>query len=108
MIQPVPITEEDLRATGATAEKDYDPEWFSKTQDFISKIPSLHAYIDELVGRSYKKSEALADIRDPAAVAFARAYKQALDAKKHGKSILLPGEFWGELPEKLHKYLVSE
>jgi len=47
-------------------------------------------------------------VKDLDAVSFARAYKQALEAKKHGKPIFLPQHLWDELPKRLHQYLTTE
>lgn len=89
-------------------EKQYDPEWFSKAQQFISQVPSLHSGIDQLIGVCYKKAEEIADIRDKGAVSFAKAYKNALDMKKHSGQVLLPRHLWDEVPKNLHKYLASD
>jgi len=107
IVHSIPITDDELIAPldETNEERQYDPEWFSKTQTFISQVPCLHAGIDHLVGLFYKKSEEISDIQDSDAVSFARGYKQALDMKKHGRPIVLPRHLWKEVPEKLHKYL---
>jgi len=110
LIQPVSFTNDELLAPikdDTAKEKQYDPHWFDKTQRFISRIPHLHADIDQLIGMTYKASEAIDDIRDSDSTSFARAYKQALDAKKHGGSIFLPEHLWETVPNKLHKHLAK-
>jgi len=109
-IRPIPIDDDELvKPSGAPVrEKQYDPEWFSKAQNFISQVPKLHICIDHLVGLCYNESFKMEDIENPDAVGFARAYKQALDVKKYGDLIFLPRHLWSAVPEKLHKYLTED
>ena len=55
-------------------------------------VPPVHADIDQLVGRMYKKSEVILDIKNPDSAIFARAYKHAFYVKKHGGPISTPPE----------------
>ncbi|KAL7536707.1 hypothetical protein ACHAXR_007348 [Thalassiosira sp. AJA248-18] len=108
-IQTVPITEQELIAPRVeNIPVRVDPNWFDATQSYISRVPTLHSSIDRLVGELYTKSYEINDVRDPTAASFGKAYKEALDAKKHGRPVFLPGHLWDELPDNLHKYLVSD
>ena len=109
-IRHIPIGDDELvKPSGAPVrEKQYDPEWFSKAQNFISQVPKLHICIDHLVGLCYNESFKVEDIEDQDAVGFARACKQALDVKKHGDLIFLPRHLWSAVPDKLHKYLTED
>jgi hypothetical protein len=117
-IQPVPISGEQLIAKPSAAEdeatlRECNPGWCDEAQAYISRVPTLHANTGELVGRLYKASENMS-VRDLDAVSFARAYKHALDSKKHGGNIFLPRHLWDRvdnktkkpcIPEHLHQYL---
>ena len=93
-------------STAEASSREHDPNWLDSCQSYISEVHTRHSNIDKLIGnlytQSYKRS-----VRDPDAVSFARAYKEALDAKKHGKQIYLPEYLWCKLDEDLHEYLVS-
>ena len=107
-IKPVPITSEELSASTAEASaREYDPNWLDSCQLYISEVHTRHSNIDKLIGNLYTQSYERS-VRDPDVVSFARAYKEALDAKKHGKQIYLPEYLWCNLDEDLHKYLVSD
>lgn len=41
-------------------------------------------------------------------VALGRAFKQALDLKKHGDEVKLPKPLWDAVNEDLHEFLVDE
>ena len=45
--------------------------------------------------------------RDPDAMAFASAYKEALKHGKHGGKISLPAHLCTKIPDRLQKYLTS-
>ena len=109
-IRRIPIGDDELvKPSGAPVrEKQYDPEWFSKAQNFMSQVPKLHIRIGHLVGLCYNQSFKVEDIEDPDAVDFARACKQALDVKKHGDLIFLPRHLWSAVPDKLHTYLTED
>ena len=110
-IDPIPITRDDLRLN-SEAEKvgrsSYDDDWFEKAQEFVCKVGSV-VDAQALTGKLYKASEKVArgnSIKDPDAVAYAKAYKQVLEYKKHGRRIELPARLFDEIPKKYH-YLLS-
>ncbi len=113
-IKPEPISNEELMADSEKAvskEVTKNMKWFDEAQEHISRIQSS-VDLQELTGKLYKKAEQKADenksdlfIRHPDAVAYATAYKQSLDIKKHGGLITLPQHLHAELNEKFHEYL---
>ncbi|KAL3778522.1 hypothetical protein ACHAW5_005648 [Stephanodiscus triporus] len=109
-IRRIPITDDDLKKTPDAHDggKEYDPEWFSKAQIFISQIPKLHLGIDRLICLFYNECIKKDDIDDPDAISFARSYFQALDVKKEGDLIFLPKHLWTAVPEKFQKYLTEK
>jgi len=84
---------------------DVDSNWLSKAQGKILNFPRQRA-IAQLVGKLWglclKSSERPCgiDLFDKDAIAYAKAYKNALDVQKHGGTVYLPGR----LHEKLHKF----
>ena len=50
-INDVPITDEELLADNESVKEKscQNPEWFSTTQQFISKVPAFHSGVDQLV-----------------------------------------------------------
>ena len=50
-INDVPITDEELLADNESVKEESccNPEWFSITQQFISKVPAFHSGVDQLV-----------------------------------------------------------
>ena len=107
-LRPVPITDGELaQSDEEVKEKEYDPDWFSKGQSYISKVPTHHIGIDHLVCLFYTKANKVLDIKNSDAVSFSVAFKQALEVKKHNDRIYLPLSLWRDVPEKLHKYLTA-
>ena len=106
-INPLPITDDDLRLSSETEKEDgssYDDDWFEKAQEFVCNIGSS-VDVQALTGILYRKSEKIAkkkSIKHPDAVAYAKAYKQALEYKKHGRSIELPARLVHGIPAKYH------
>ncbi len=109
-LNSIPITDDELVAPldAHTKSKDYDPEWFDKTQRFIAEAPMYHAGIDALVGILHNKWKKIGDINDENAICFARASKYALDLKTHGGLVFLPKHLWDQVPMQLHQYLTAD
>jgi len=109
-MRSIPITDDELAAPTNTQikTKQYDPDWFVKTQRFIAEAPTHHAGIDELVGKFHNMWKEIADINDANAISFSRASKQALDLKTHGGRIYLPGHLWDRVHKRLHHYLTAD
>ena len=105
------FTDKDLQL----CEKDaghlsYDNEWFDKAQDFVSNVASI-VHVNGLVGYLYKQSEKIAlktSVNDLDAIEYAKAYKQALEYKKHGRKILLPAHLLVDVPEKFQSLVSSQ
>ena len=110
-INPILLTDKDLQL----CEKDgghlsYDNEWFDKAQDFVSNVASI-VHVNGLVGYLYKQSEKIAlktSVNDLDAIEYAKAYKQALEYKKHGRKILLPAHLLVDVPEKFQSLVSSQ
>lgn len=109
-MNPIPFHNDELVAELETEAKSkkYDPEWFDRTQRFLAKAPTLHAGIDELVGRFHNLWKEINDITDANAISFSSASKQALDLKTHGGLISLPRNLWDKVPNRLHRYLTAD
>ena len=72
----------------------------------MSNIVSVH----DFVGFLYNRSKEIANeksIRDADAIAYAKAYKQALEYKKHGEQICIPAHLLVSVPEHFHKFCHS-
>jgi hypothetical protein len=106
---PIPITRDELVQTvEEVKEAQYDQDWFINGQTYISKVPTHHLGIDRLVCHFYKKAIEVSDIQNPDAVSYSRAFKQALEVKKHGDRIFLPQHLWKDVPEtSLCHYLTA-
>ncbi len=109
-LKSIPITDDELVAPldAHTKSKDYDPEWYDKTQRFIAEAPMYHAGIDALVGILHNKWKRIGDVTDADAISFSRASKYALDLKTHGGLIFLPKHLWDQVPGQLHHYLTAD
>ena len=106
---PIPITRDELVQTvEEVREAQYNQDWFVNGQTYISKVPTHHLGIDRLVCHFYNKAIKVLDIRNPDAVSYSRAFKQALEVKKHGDRIFLPQYLWKEVPETLRHYLTAD
>jgi hypothetical protein len=111
-VHPIPITDDDLQLAGEKtgANTSYDYDWFDKTQGFVSNSANIIG-VSNLVGYLYKQSEEIAKkntIKHVDAIAFAKAYKQALEFTKHGRKITLPDHLLQDVPAKFHNLLSSE
>jgi len=106
---PIPITRDELVQTVEEVRvAQYNQDWFVNGQTYISKVPTHHLGIDRLVCHFYNKAIEMSDIRSPDAVSYSRAFKQALEVKKHGDRIFLPQYLWKEVPETLRHYLTAD
>ncbi|KAL7486177.1 hypothetical protein ACHAW6_011774 [Cyclotella cf. meneghiniana] len=108
-IRHVPIERDDLCASIVEGTLKYDADWFDKTQNFISDVSNIVS-VHDFVGFLFNQSEKIADeksIRDADAIAYAKAYKQALEFKKHGEKIFIPAHLLSCVPEHFHKFCHS-
>jgi hypothetical protein len=109
-IKPIPITEDDLKIECVSdGVSRYDADWFDKTQTFISNVTSIAA-VAEMTGQLFKMSEERAtktSIADPDAIAYAKAFKQALDYNKHGSPLVLPAHLLENVPAEYHYLFCS-
>jgi len=116
IVTDVPSMEEDSKRTHKEAEEesgedDADKDWFQAAQQFM--ISPQTAEIPQLIPVLFKLFEEAANgdkenfMRNPNAVAFGFAYRQALDNCKHGTSVMLPKHLWEKVPLKLRKYLIE-
>lgn len=119
--KPLPITGKDLECLdGETRISSYNEFWFEEAQNFVSSTSDNIVSIAHLTGCLYnasvyertdkkvpRKNRQIKSIHDPDAVAFARAYKEVLEFKKHGGKIRLPKHLWVDIPERLHSLLCS-
>ena len=86
--------------------------WLEKAQNLMVDMAS-YGELSQLVGKLYNLSVQATNTnqelgnKDPNAVAFARAYSDALDYKKHGRKISLPSHLTEKLPMKLRKYCLT-
>jgi hypothetical protein len=107
-LHPIPITREELvHSVEEVREAQYNQDWFINGQAYISKVPTHHLGIDRLVCHFYKNAIEVSDIQNPDAVSYSRAFKQALEVKKHGDRIFLPQHLWKDVPETSRHYLTA-
>jgi hypothetical protein len=89
-----------------------DENWLENAQQLMVD-PTRYGEQGQLVGKLYKLASKAADentelfMNDPDAMAFARAYSEALDYRKHGRNISLPFHLHEKLPLNLRKYLAG-
>jgi RNA-dependent RNA polymerase len=108
--EPIDIdlpVEEDIKP-----EYPHDPEWFSQTQELMIDAPAIRA-LQALIGKFYTTAKKVADksemgMHDEDSIMYARAYKKALEIGKHGGQVYLPAHLHGKIPERFHKFLVSD
>ncbi|KAL3779195.1 hypothetical protein ACHAWO_008101 [Cyclotella atomus] len=91
----------------------YRSNWLETAQHDMVDVDKLRM-AGQLVGKMYnlcKKSSKGEnghwDIYNEDSIAFAKAYKDAMDVQKHGGTVYLPRHLHKELPEKLRQYLTS-
>ena len=81
--------------------------WFDAMQDIACDV-GLDVRISKLIKILYNESKAELDSDNVVYedyVAYGRAYKAALDLKKHGDSVELPDHLWEPFPENLREFL---
>ena len=107
-----PLPETEMEEEPPLSEDPYDPMWLSKAQRLMTDAPVI-LDLQALVGKLYSTAEKIANksskfMDDEDAIAFAKAYKQALDLGKHGGQISLPHHLQHHLPERYHKFLLAD
>jgi hypothetical protein len=105
-MQELPMEDDGVLKTMATP----NPNWLEDAHDIMTEAGSNNE-MGGLVGTLYKQSEKIAKYsalnkRDPGAIAFADAYNEALEYKKHGRRIQLPAHLEKDVPKK-HRHLVT-
>jgi hypothetical protein len=91
-------------------EPQVDENWLENAQQQMINAKKV-LEMNQLVGKLYNlaKDAAIANENlityDPKAMAFARAYKHALQHGKHGGKIPLPAHLHEEIPHQLQEYL---
>lgn len=93
--------------------KAQDIKWLSKAQDIMLDFDTQRE-ASQIVGklwslcRKASKRDNGIDIYDEDAIAYARAYKDALDVQKHGGKIMLPGHLHQNLSHSQRGILTSK
>ncbi|KAL3773341.1 hypothetical protein ACHAW5_010018 [Stephanodiscus triporus] len=94
--------------------KSSDSKWLSKAQDQMLDFPRQRA-ATQLVGKLYgfckdssKRPHGSIDLFDENAIAYAKAYKDAMDVQKHGGTVNLPRHLHDKLPRSLQHLLTSK
>ncbi|KAL3765869.1 hypothetical protein ACHAWU_005402 [Discostella pseudostelligera] len=90
-----------------------DSEWLSKAQDLMLDFP-MQLIASDMVSKLYnlcveasKRDDDSVDLCDEDAVAYASAYKDAMDVQKHGGQIYLPQHLHINLPKGSRHILTS-
>ena len=99
--QPNPQGDGAMDGTAAAWRNGVGKDWFTHAQEDMLKLDHI-AGVGKLTGLLYRKSEKLGKeskdrIWNPDARAFAKAFKQSLDAYKHGNAIELPKHLEAEV-----------
>ena len=108
-IQAEPIVDEPAIPEAPTASSDNPTRtgWLAEAHSIISNVQERND-LEKLTGRLYHESIKAADDKDlRRAEAYSEAYKEALDFRKHGRSIHLPARLHESIPRNLRKYLVE-
>lgn len=89
-----------------------DPRWLSKAQSLMLDFQTQNMS-NQCVGKLFgccskasQRDDGSVDLFDKDAIAYARAYKDALDAQKHGGKIKLPLRLHHELPRSVQAVLM--
>ena len=110
--EPIQGTSAD-KEPSSQEEPQPDDNWLEKAQRQMIDAGKVYE-INELVGKLYNLSKTAAIkneeliMADPKAMAFAAAFKRALQHGKHGGAIPLDPGLHAEVPPRLHKYLTSQ
>jgi len=83
------------------------PNWLEEAQNQMLEIPRMEES-SRLVGKAYNLCCNNPKIYDEDARAFGRAYKEGLDAKKHGGKVSLPSHLLEQIPKSLRYLCDSE
>lgn len=90
-----------------------DPDWLSKVQDLMLdfktqlKGSEMVSNLYRLCVNASKRDDGSVDLCDEDAVAYASAYKDAMDIQKHGGQIYLPQHLHEKLPTGSRHLLIS-
>lgn len=90
-----------------------DNSWLSKAQNIMLDFSAQDAgtrlvgKLFNLCGEVSTKDEGKIDIYDSDAVAFAKAYKDAIDIQKHGGKVPLPKHLHEKVPKSQQQYLLT-
>jgi hypothetical protein len=117
-IQADPITDEERRLVEPEgtreikAARPYDENWLEKTQQIMLDAPS-HFLLGNLIGKLYTGAQKIADesdnfMREPSCIAYATAFKRALEMGKHGGKVYLPEHLHDKIPPNLRCLLESD
>lgn len=104
-MQEIPMEDDGVLKTVAP-----DPNWLEAAHGIMTEAGPTNE-LGALVGALYKLSEKTAKKsplhkRDPDAIAYADAYNEALEYKKHGRPIQLPAHLEKDMPKKL-RHLIN-
>jgi len=79
--------------------------WWDETQQYLMDQGGRNQR-NQLVGVlcNLWKSRLKTNLQQEA-LSYGRAYKEAIDVKKHGGKVDLPTELWKDVPSNLHRYL---
>ena len=79
--------------------------WWTATQDYMTNMEA-RKQSQRIIGRLHDGwLRKLRSNLQQDAVAYGRAYKEALVTAKHGGKVNLPSRLWSEIPRDLHGYL---
>jgi hypothetical protein len=110
-IQAPPVTDLPLEEESSSNTREPSDDWFEEAQQLMVDAVTVEE-IGALYGKLYTLFTKTADnwkdkIADPDAIAYADAYKQALEFGKHGNKIILPRHLLSKVPMRLRTYLAE-
>lgn len=114
LAEPIAITDTEAADEDPSSKEEPQPDnnWLEKAQQHMIDVAKIYV-INELIGKLYSLSKAAAIANeelitgDPDAMAFAAAYKHALQHGKHGGAIPLDAHLHDKLPLRLREHLAS-
>jgi len=111
LLKASPLVDEISYDNGTLSTVPSNPNWFHDAQDILIDA-GFSNEMDRLTGKLYKLGEKIADgseslLKHPDANSYYEAYNQALEFKKHGRPITLPGHLIDKIPANL-RHLVVE
>lgn len=109
MKKAIEISDEKLDDNGELKTLPSNPNWLEEARGIMTNASNI-ADVGGLIGKLYNLSMEIAresqkKKEDPDAMAFADAYNEALEYKKHGRPIKLPAKLIESLPERFHALL---